>query len=60
MAVSMVIAAWGEGVMCACVPPPPRRIARRSPKMRVKTTLVGVLRYAPIYRARPRPPAPNQ
>ncbi len=36
MGVSMVIAAWGEGVMCAFVPPPPRRIARRLPKTRVK------------------------
>ncbi len=27
--------------MCACVPPPPRRIARRSPKMRVKQRWMG-------------------
>jgi hypothetical protein len=32
MGVSMVTAAWGEGLMCACVPPPPRQIARHSPK----------------------------
>ncbi len=36
MGVSMMIAAWGEGVMCACVPPPPRRIALRSPETCVK------------------------
>jgi hypothetical protein len=27
--------------MCACVPPPPRQIARRSPKMRVKQHWMG-------------------
>jgi hypothetical protein len=31
MDVSMVIEAWGRGLVCLC-PPPPRRIARRSPK----------------------------
>ncbi len=36
MGISMVIAAWGEGVMWA-FPPLPRRIARRQPKARVKT-----------------------
>jgi hypothetical protein len=46
----------GRGLMCACVPPPPRRIACWSPRMRVKTTMVGVLGHAPLYRARPRPP----
>ncbi len=45
MGASMVIAAWGRGLMCACVPPP-RRIARRLPKTGIKM-LVGVLRRAP-------------
>jgi hypothetical protein len=36
MGVSMVIAAWGEGVNVCLCPPPPHRIAHRSPKMRVK------------------------
>jgi hypothetical protein len=44
--VSMVIAAWGEGVCVSC-PPPPRRIARRSPNTRVKNWLgLKVLNYA--------------
>jgi hypothetical protein len=36
--VSMVIAAWGDGVIVSC-PPPPRRMARRSPKTHVKNWL---------------------
>jgi hypothetical protein len=37
MGISMVIAALGgRRLMCACVPPPSRRIARCSPKTRVK------------------------
>jgi hypothetical protein len=36
--ISMVIAAWGEGVIVSC-PPPPRQIARRSPKTRIKNWL---------------------
>jgi hypothetical protein len=56
LGISMVIAAWGSGLMFACVPPPPRRIARRSPKTRVKNkTLVGVLGRAHTRCARPRP-----
>ncbi len=35
----MVIAAWGEGVMSSPFPPPPRGIARRSPKTRAKNWL---------------------
>jgi hypothetical protein len=42
--------------MCACVPPPPRRITCRSPK-RAQKTLVGVLGRAPTRRARPPPRA---
>jgi hypothetical protein len=37
MGVSMVIAAWGEGVIYAIFPPPPRRIACLSPETRVRT-----------------------
>ena len=45
--VSMVIAAWGEGVMSSPFTPPPRRIARRSPNTRVKNWLgLKVLNYA--------------
>jgi hypothetical protein len=54
MGVSMVIAPWGEGVNVCCVPPPPRQIARRPPKTRVKRTLDGVLGRAPTRRALPR------
>jgi hypothetical protein len=36
MGVLMVIAAWGEGVMYVCAPPPPRRIACLSPETRVR------------------------
>jgi hypothetical protein len=36
MGVSMVIAAWGEGVIYAISPPPPRRIACLSPETRVR------------------------
>jgi hypothetical protein len=43
MGVSMVMAAWGEGVMCAIFPPPPRRIACLSPETRVKNRWVGLL-----------------
>jgi hypothetical protein len=42
MGFSMVIAAWGRGLMCACVPPPPRQIACRSPKTRVKNAGWGL------------------
>ncbi len=38
MGVSMVIAAWGEGVIWAIFPPPLHRIACLSLTMRVKTT----------------------
>ncbi len=55
-ALLMVIAARGEGVNVCLCPPPPRRIARRSPKMRVKTTLDGVLGHAHTCHARLRPP----
>jgi hypothetical protein len=34
--VLMMIAAWGEGVMYACAPPPPGRIACLSPETRVR------------------------
>jgi hypothetical protein len=43
MGVSMVIAAWGEGVMCAIFPPPPRWIDCLSPETRVKNRWVGPL-----------------
>jgi hypothetical protein len=39
MGVAMVISAWGEGVKFCHAPPPPRRIARRPPKARVKLCL---------------------
>jgi hypothetical protein len=41
--------------MCVCVPPPPRRITRLSPKMRVKK-LAGILGRTPTRQVRPRPP----
>jgi hypothetical protein len=44
--------------MCAFVPPPPLRIARRSPKMRVKK-LAGVLGRAPTRHAHLCPPVSN-
>jgi hypothetical protein len=43
MGVSMVIAARGEGVMCAIFPPPPHRITCLSPETRVKNCRVGLL-----------------
>jgi hypothetical protein len=41
--------------MCACVPPPLSRIARRAPKARLKA-LVGAFGHAPARRARPHSP----
>jgi hypothetical protein len=49
MGVSMVIAAWGEGVNVCLCPPPLHRITCRLPKMRLKM-LAGALTGA----------APNQ
>jgi hypothetical protein len=42
--------------MCACVPPPPCRIAHRPPKTHIKRTLAGVLGRTLTRRALPRPP----
>jgi hypothetical protein len=46
--------------MCACVPPPLSRIARRALKARLKT-LAGDFGHAPARRARPHsPPVPQR
>jgi hypothetical protein len=57
--ISLVIAAWGRGLMCACVPPPPRRIALRSPKTHAKNADWGPRTPPHLASASP-PPAPNQ
>jgi hypothetical protein len=44
--VLMEIAAWGTGLMFACVPPPPRWIAHRLPKIHV-TKLAGSMGMPP-------------
>ncbi len=56
MGVSMVMEAGGRGLMCACVPPPPHRIARRLPKTRINNAGWGPRVHPNLPRASLPPP----
>ncbi len=56
MGVSMVIAAWGEGVNVCLCPPSPSRIARRALKTREKNRWLGSSDASPLAARVPAPP----